>query len=96
MQSLAGQLVDSRRRLGTIVCPLMTELQWGSFINSTQTESCEAITESLSAEYGDDVTLSECRVGPNSTDGCANGEEGAKLKHHNYKKLTKIKLPSAA
>ena len=88
--------MPDRRRLETVVCPAMNETEWDTFIASTETESCEAITESLSAEYGDDVTLSECRVGSNSTDGCANGEEGAKLKHHNYKKLTKIKLPSAA
>ena len=76
MQTLKGQLADGRR-LGSIVCPLMTELEWGSFINGTQTESCAVITASLNTTYGDDVTLSECRVGPNSTDGCKNGEEGA-------------------
>ena len=76
-QFIKGQLVPDRRRLGTIVCPYMNETEWDTFINGTETESCAVITASLNTTYGDDVTLSECRVGPNPFDGCKDGEEGA-------------------
>ena len=60
----------------TVVCPYLSPSEWNTFIANTETESCAVITASLNTTYGNNVTLSECRVGSNFNHGCENGEEG--------------------